>query len=269
MRRRILLGLAAAVIVVVVAAVAQQQPRTLLVLQWAAKAPPETPSVAVLIEMGVNDTKLAKTRDWSGSAKVAGAKVTHREGYRFRPGAGDKLLDGDGWEAKSHAGLRVPPKNPAVSKMEPIATVGIVLHLSDVQPDATLTIEPKEKELAEAKVKLEDVIGGKAQTLWDGGAVVRLISTANLVHESKTEDDFPAAAYGPDGTLWVAYTSYTDRVDERRIEQKNYKKQPDNFKDLYKPEFTDQVWIRSCQGGKWSDPIAVTGPSESIARCAP
>jgi hypothetical protein len=268
MKRRILLGLTAAAIVLAVMALASQQKRTLLLLEWASKAPAETPPVAVLIEMGVTDTKLAMTRDWSGQAAVTGAKVVHREGYRFRPGAGDKLLDGEAWEANSHTGLRVPPKLPAVSKMEPIATVGVVLHLAGVKADATLTVEPKNAELPKATVKLQDVLSGKSQTLWDGAAVVRVVSTATLVNDAKTEDDFPAAAYGPDGTLWVVYTSYTLRDENRRIEQKKYKSQPESFKDLYKPDHADQLWLKSYRGGKWSEPHAVTGSQESIARCA-
>ena len=181
---------------------------------------------------------------------------------------GDKLLDGNAWQASSHKGLRVPPKQPQITKLEPIATVGIVLHLADVQGDATLTIEPKDANLAKATVPLKDVLAGKSQSLWNGGAVVRLISTATLINDARTEDDFPAAAYGPDGTLWVAYTSYTVRDDTRRIEQKQFQKQPDSFKELYTPEFGDQVWLKSYRGGKWSEPIAVTGPKESIIRCA-
>src|SRR5205807_10163684 len=63
-------------------------------------------------------------------------------------------------------------------------------------------------------------------------------------------------------------TSYTVRDDSRRIEQKQLAKQPDSFKDLYTPEFGDQVWLKSYRGGKWSEPIAITGPKESIIRCA-
>jgi hypothetical protein len=268
MKRRMLLGLAAVVIMLAVVALASQRAASLLVLEWTSKAPAETVPVAVLIELGLNDTKLAKTHDWSGQASVTGAKVVLREGYRFRPSAGDKLLEGNAWEAKSHIGLRVPPKNPAVSKMEAIATVGVVLHLADFKPDATLTIEPKNADHSKATIKLKDVLAGKSQVLWDGAAVVRLVSTATLVNDAKTEDDFPAAAYGPDGTLWVAYTSYTVRDESRRIEQHKFKQQPDTFKDLYTPEFADQVWLKSYRGGKWTAPMAVTGPKESIARCA-
>jgi hypothetical protein len=269
MKRRILLVLTATVTMIALAAWAlQQRPASLLVLEWAKKAPAENPPVAVLIELGLEDHKTFKPRDWSGSAKIKGAKVVHREGYRFRPSAGDKLIEPDGWQASSHRGLRVPAKNPAVSKMEPIATVGVVLHLADVTDTAMLEIDLKNNPGPAVGMRLKDVLAGKPQLLWDGAAAVRLISTATPVALGKTEDDFPAACYGPDGTLWVAYISYTVRDDSRRIESPPYKEQPKNFKDLYTPEFGDQLWVKSYRGGKWSEPIAVTGPNQSLERCA-
>src|SRR5204862_4781224 len=135
MKRRLLLLFVVALIMVVVGAMAMQQRPTLLVLDWAHKAPKETPPVAVLVEFGVKDLK--KT-DYSGTAAVSGAKVVHREGYRFR--AEDKLVEPNGWSASSRAGVRVPAKTPQVSKMEPIATVGVVRHLADVKDDDRRTL---------------------------------------------------------------------------------------------------------------------------------
>ncbi len=265
MPRRYLLVAATAGIMVTVAVLAAQRRPGLLLLEWAHKAPAETSPVAVLLEMGLKDIKAV---DWSGRASVTGARVVRREGYRFRPSAGDKLTEPDGWQASSHRGLRVPAKNPAVSKMEPIATVGVVLHLADAKGDAALTITLKEGDKEKQTVRLAEILKGKKQELWGGSAAVRLISTAAPVVTAKTEDDYPAAAYGPDGTLWLAYVSYTVRDETRRIEQKPYKEQPENFKALYTPEFADQVWVKSYRAGKWSEPVAVTGPKESIARCA-
>jgi hypothetical protein len=249
--------------VVIAALATQRRQPNLLLLEWAHKAQMETPPVAILIEMGGKDKS---PRDWSGRATVAGGRVVHREGYRFRKE--DKLTEPDGWQASSHRGLRVPPKAPQVSKMEGLATVGVVLHLADLKGDATLTLERKDGELGKAEVSLKEVVSGKAQKVWNSLATVRLISTATPITQGKTEDDFPAACYGPDGTLWVAYVSYTLRDESRRIEQQPYKEQPESFKALYKPEFADQLFVKYFRGGKWSEPIAVTGPKESIARCA-
>src|SRR5262249_19365264 len=96
------------------------------------------PPAAVLIEMGLKDER---PTDWSSRAAVAGAKVVHREGYRFR--REDRLTDPGGWKASSHRGLRLPPRNPVTARLEGIATVGVVLHLADVKDDARLTVDPR------------------------------------------------------------------------------------------------------------------------------
>ncbi len=260
--KRALLLVAALVLVLGVSAMAVQEKHAFPLLDWAAKAPAGTPRVAVLLEFGLKDND---GRDWSGSARVAGAKVVHREGYRFREG--DKLTDPNGWEASSHRGLRAPKGKPQVTKLERIATVGVVLHLQDVQPGAKLRIETKKGEPA-ADVALDEVRAGKAHELWNGQAVARLVTAAAPAVTAKTEDDFPAAAYAPDGTLWMASISYTLRDPSRRIEAAALKGRPKDFAGLYHPGYADQLFLRSYRDGKWGEPIAVTGGQEDLARCA-
>jgi hypothetical protein len=260
--RSIVLVIVAVAAMVAVAALSEKKQTTLLLLDWANRGPKERPPAAVLIEMGTKDKQPAK---WSGRAVVNGAKVVHREGYRFRPD--DKLSDPDRWEASSHWGLRVPPRNPAVRAMEGIATVGVVLHLSDIQDDASLSITTAHEGAEKAELPLKDVLAGRAQELWGGKARVRLVTTATPLTSDKTEDDFPAAAYGPDGTLWVAYISYKLRDESRRIEQKNFDAQPSDFKALYTPEFADQLFVKYYRDGKWGEPLAITGPKEDLMRC--
>jgi hypothetical protein len=263
MKRRFLLVALAVVVMAGVAILAEGKKKSLLVLDWAAKAKMETPPVSVLIEMGLKDDK---PTSWSGKASVAGAKVVKREGYRFRKE--DKLIEPDGWVASSHHGLRVPPGNPGVLKAEGIAPVGVVLLLADAGADATLTIEPEDRDLPKAGVKLADVLAGKPVALWDGRAHVRRVSTATPLVTGKTENDFPAAAYGPDGTLWLAYISYTLKDESRRIEQQPLKHQPADFKAYYTPQFGDQLFVKYLRDGKWSEPLAVTEANQDLVRCA-
>ncbi len=260
--RNIVLVVAAVAAMIAVAALSEKKQPNLLLLEWANRGSKERPPVAVLIEMGMKDKEPEK---WSGLAVVNGAKLVHREGYRFRPD--DKLLDPDRWEASSHRGLRVPPRSPAVARMEGIATVGVVLHVNEITDEASLTLSTVHEGADKAEVKLKDVLAGRTQELWGGKARVRLVTTANALTSGKTEDDFPAAAYGPDGTLWVAYISYTVRDESRRVEQKNLDKQPSDFKALYTPDFADQLFVKYYKDGKWSEPLAITGAKEDLVRC--
>jgi hypothetical protein len=262
MKRHVLLLATVAAMLAIAAVGSQKKPR-LLVLEWASKAKLEAPPVAVLIEMGLKD---AKPRTWANRATVTGARVVHREGYRFRDG--DRLIDPDAWQASSHRPLRLPPKNPAAAKTERLASVGVVLHLAEVQPDAVLTLDAWPDLSGKTTVPLKDVLGGRPKYLLDEGVVVRLVSTATPVVTDKTEDDFPAAAYGPDGTLWLAYVGYHVRDENRRIEQRPLKEQPADFKAFYTPDFRDQVFVKYFRDGKWSEPIAITDAKQDIVRCA-
>jgi hypothetical protein len=266
MKRRRPLILVALAVMVAVGLLAAQKPKSegkLLLLDWAAKSSMDTPPVAVLVELGIKDTEPAKR---NGKAVVSGAKVVHREGYRFRDG--DKLTEPDGWEASSRRPIRVPRMQPAVAKTEGIDTIGVVLHLADLKDDAALTVERTGDEKEKEKVSLKEVLSGKPVTIFGGAARLRLLTTATPVATGKTEDDFPAACYGPDGTLWVAYVAYHVRDDDRRIEQKPLKGQPKDFKALDTPEFADQVMVKYNRGGKWSEPITITDDKQDIVRCA-
>jgi hypothetical protein len=264
-RNRIIFGASAVAVFVLAAIFAQKKPASsLLVLDWASKCSLERPPLAVLIEFGHKDTTPV---DWSGEVTAANAKIVHREGYRFRPGAGDKLTDA-GWKASSHRGIRVPQGQPAVARQEGIATIGVVLHLNEIQSDAALLITVTGEDKAKVKLPLADVLAGKPASILDGKGVVRLVSTAMPIATGNTEDDFPAACYGPDGTLWVAWVAYHVLEDSRRIEARNFREQPKDFKAYYTPEFRDQIFAKSYRDGKWSEPIPVTGAREDIVRCA-
>ncbi len=259
--RRILSAVAAAALVFVVVVFALQPSASLPMLDWARKAGPVKPRVAILLEFGVKDVT---PRDWSGAAHVSGARVAQREGYRFRDK--DQLVGADSWEASSRPPVRAAKGVPAVTKLEPIASVGVVLHLEDVTPDAKISVTLKSGEKAE--VALAEVVAGKNALLWKDGAVARLVTAAAPIATSKAEEDHPAACHGPDGTLWIAYIAYAHREPNRRIETVPMQEHPKDFKSFYKPEFAEQLFVKSHKDGKWSEPIAITDAKQDLGRCA-
>jgi hypothetical protein len=262
MRQRSLGLLVVVSIMGAVVALSTPKDSNLLLLEWAAKAQDEPPPAAVLIELGLTDTK---PKTWSGQATLTGAKVVHREGYGFRDA--DKLVGADAWTAASHRPLRVP-QNPAVIRMAGIIPVGIVLHLADIKQDASLALTVAGSKPEKVEVALKDVLAGQPKKVLDGAVRVRRISAAQPITRSQAENDFPAAAYGPDGTLWVAYIGYHLVEESRRIEVPSLKAQPTNFRSYDTPTFGDQLFVQYSRAGKWSKPIAVTGAREDLVRCA-
>jgi hypothetical protein len=275
MRRPLLLLASTAAIVLCALGNSQQKP-PLLLLDWANKAHNAKAPVAVLIELGLRDTE---PTSWSGRAVVKGARLVDREGYRFLEA--DALLEPDGWKASSYLsvrplgarGPRQPParrqagRGQASRVIGRIATVGVVLHLTDITPQASISIEAGEENGSET-VALADVIAGGRKPLWDGKGVVRRVSSEMPVATEKTEDDFPAAAYGPDGSLWVAYVSYTVKDERRRRRFMEIREQPGSFASFVRPDFGDQLFVKVYRESRWSAPVAVTGPHEDLMRCA-
>jgi hypothetical protein len=260
MSKKYLLFVGVSAAMVAVAAIAVERPSDFPTLAWARKSQQEVPGVAILIEMGLKDQKPAS---WDNRAIFTGARVVERSGYRFK--AGDQFMEPDGWKAMSR-GRGQGPRPALLTSTELPGSVGVIYHLDNVRPDATLTL--KSPAGADTVIPLPPVLAGRLHVLWQGQAVVRRISATVSVVASKTEDDFPAACHGPDGSLWLAYISYTVRDEGRRINQKPLKQQPANFKAFVQPEFGDQLWVKYRKDKRWSQPIAVTGPHEDLFRCA-
>src|SRR5260370_31478047 len=100
MKRWVVFGVALAAMMGVSALALQQRPG-LLLTTWASKAQADSPTTAVLIELGTQDSQ---PRDWSGHATIRGAKIVKRIGYRFP--TGDQLLQPAPREASSHRCLK-------------------------------------------------------------------------------------------------------------------------------------------------------------------
>jgi hypothetical protein len=260
MRRRNRLLLVVAVVSMTAVAVLFGQKKTpWAALEWSKRAYPEALPVAVLIEFGLKDTEPTAHE---GHFSVKGARVVRSEGYRFR--STDKFTKPDTWLASSHQPLRRPPRRPDLAKADKIATVGIVVHLTTVRPGAELIVHPHSADLKNEIVPLEDVLEGKSYPFWNGNAVVRRVSAATQVNEAGTEDDFPAAAHGPDGTLWVAYISYNPHGVQSELP---LNKQPADFKAYVTPGYADQLFVRYYRDRRWGELIPFTGAKEDLVRC--
>jgi hypothetical protein len=262
-RRHVCLAaLALATMIAVGALPGREKPRPLL-LDWAVRMFPEAPPAAVLVEMGLKDRE---PTNWSCRFSLTKARLLRREGYRFGPG--DQTRGANAWVATTHRPPRLPPRRPDLRRMEPVATVGVVFHISDILPGAELRLEPYRPDLQPATIPLDDVLAGRTQAIWDGAAVVRRVSGTVALSGGQTEDDFPAAAYGPDGTLWLAYVTYMVRDEARRVEATPLPSQPAEFKALDRPGFSDQLVVRYYRDKRWSAPLEVTGYREDLLGCA-
>jgi hypothetical protein len=110
---------------------------------------------------------------------------------------------------------------------------------------------------------LAELAPGVVKTFLKGQASVEPETGAVRLTTSPTEDDYPALARAPDGTLWLAYSEYqqgSPLIAERAL--------AGNFETLVTTGHGDQILLQRFDGKLWHPPLEVTEPGLDIWRPA-
>ncbi len=121
----------------------------------------------------------------------------------------------------------------------------------NVPPQAVLSVTTNQGDFSLTPASLQL---GERKTFVKGRVTVTRTTVPTLITQSETEDDWPAAARAPDGSVWVAYLSYKNGppLDALRIHTQH------TFDDLVPKGNGDQVRLVRFDGRKWSEPLKVT-----------
>ena len=164
--------------------------------------------VALRVRFGMKDKE---PTDWSGKVEVSGGgKVESIRGVRWMPG---DHAEGNSFVVntrRQQAQGRAERQRVAAGGVMPMTDNGIVLTLSGAAPDATVTIDAKP---GKATVKLADLRLGQRVPHMDGQVEVERVPAASVLADTMADEDYPAAAVGKDGTVYVAYLSFTRGKD--------------------------------------------------------
>jgi hypothetical protein len=105
----------------------------------------------------------------------------------------------------------------------------------------------------------------------NGAAAVERMPADFPLTKSTTEDDFPAAAAGPAGTVWVAYVAYRYGQPEAP-QQQPVREAPRLFDSLRPTGNGDQVRLGRLtprgDAADWAEVAALTEPGQDVARPA-
>jgi len=266
--------------------------RTLACLVWTlwsgafAAEPPQTPphSVRFLIRFGLQDKAPTK---WDGEVRVSdGAQVVRIEGWRFgredrqrgrdarkasAPLLARAQVEGSRWQATTRPIL---PNNPFQMRIPtdqmPPSDNGILVTLNNASPTTRIEITTPQGNFGFA---LGDVPYGKltgelaqpGRPALDGQADVRRTPPTWQLTAGSEEEDFPAAASAPDGTLYLAYVAFTHGKDF--LLPKPITEPPKDFAYLAEPTGGEKVMMMSFKNGGWSAPTEIAS-GQDIFRCA-
>lgn len=240
--------------------------------------------IGLRIRLGLNDEQPTQ---WDGTVEVSSGKVVHIGGWRFAKG--DEIDGTRGWKCSTRPMAQGPrgnnqkkaaaaAANRAPGKKQPLNDNGVVVSLTDVNDDSTVTIKTEQGTFA---VKLAELKYGDIVEYLQGAVEVERSAASSPLTKMRSDEDYPAAAVAADGTKYVAYVSFThgDRSAFRPLEQpgaattfvnsgRGWTKPPEDFSFLSKPVGGDKVVLRVEQNGAWADAIDVTPGGGDIYKCA-
>jgi hypothetical protein len=267
--------------------------RRLLVPAWAlvallvavsllpAGAPPQPPAEAVA-RSGVLDPDLFCLRlllgmddqtvtPCSGTVRLDRGEVVALEGWRFRKG--DRIGENGSWRATSHtvrkgvgnvprpgqAGATLPRQTGPSTFGPPVTPNGVVLALR-APLTATLAVETDRGRFS---VPLADLASGAPRRYLGGEVEAQRVPASAPLREGPSQDDFPAAAAGRDGAVWVAFVHHEPRGPEF-VEA--LRQRPKSFADFVPQGGGDQIKLIRFSGGRAAAPIDVTEPGLDVWR---
>jgi hypothetical protein len=205
-------------------------------------APMPLDGVAVQLTLGLKDTQ---PTDWDGDIKLSAGKVVRLEARLVQ----QDRLEGSAWKMRSRR--QGPAQNAPMRPVQLFATL-----------DAPLTAKAEvTTRQGNFSFTLGDLKFGTPATFLDGAAAVERVPLSAQITHSPDEEDFPACALAPDGTIWCAYVAYKHGSPINPDEVFSGK-----FDSLVTKGNGDQIKLMKFDGKAWSAPIDVTEAGKDVWR---
>ena len=81
------------------------------------------------------------------------------------------------------------------------------------------------------------------------------------------EEDYPSAAAGKNGDVWLAYVEFHHNPEHNSL-RAALRQPPKDFSKWKSPTGGDQIFARKFSGGVWGKPIAITPAGGDLYRSA-
>ncbi|MGH9721371.1 MAG: TolB family protein [Bryobacteraceae bacterium] len=212
--------------------------------------------VGVRILLGLTDKDPVR---WDGAVTARGAKITAIEPWRFE--TEDSLGAGNTWKMSTRA-IRLFGAAQALQP-RPVVANGLVVWV-DQADGAELDIKTAQGNFT---ARLAEIPYGKRITALNGRAMVDRVPPVTRLTSNADEQDYPAAAAGKGGAVWVAYLEFKHHPDHNRL-RANFAEAPANFDAMKTAPGGDQILVKRFASGAWSEPIAITEPGGDLYRPA-
>ena len=197
---------------------------------------------------------------WDGRLTVSQGSVRQIRLWRDDPR--DNVQDTH-WKLGTHRAVAWFQSQRRPGRTAAPADAALVVEVGEVTLGTELKFETEQGDFSFA---LKEIELGTASIFL--GGLVEVVRMPNVVTilSAPTEDDYPSAALGADGRLYVAYVAFTHGEGFRRRDPLSAP--PDDFAYLSQPPGGDQVLLLRLDDDKWTGPLAVTPPGQDVYRTA-
>ncbi len=202
-------------------------------------------TVSLEIRPGLKDTE--KTI-WDGTIEVSEGRVIEIESFTK-----NKRSKSDNGRFKARSVIQKQNKKDVVNRSRMYVRL-------DAPESATVTFSTAPGKF---QFKLSDLAIGASKRFLNDQVRVEREQNAVRLTGPETEDDYPAAAKGKDGAVWLAYVSY---LPSRPILMERVKAH--SFEELEPKDNGDQILLRRFDGKVWHVPLDVTGEGLRVWRPA-
>jgi hypothetical protein len=208
---------------------------------------------SVRILLGIGDTEPVR---WDGTITPSGGSITSINGWRFE---GSDGISGSVWHCSTHTARLFGGTSPVFSKVNNIVANGIVVSFTG---DASFKVTTAQGDF---EFSLSELAYGKPTARLSGRVWIDRIPPTTQLTKTKDEEDFPAAAAGKNGEVWLSYIEFHHNPAHNEL-RAALDARPQDFSKWKSPTGGDQVFVRKQAGGVWGQPIPVTAAGLDVFR---
>lgn len=231
-------------------------PGVLLALMIGVSLPAKA-QIGVRVLLGVTDEAATK---WDGSVSAEGTRVTRLDPWRF--GKEDAINDDGSWQISTRPVLSF--FHLIVHRTPPIGDNGIIVWLSEENPNAEIKVKTVQGNF---EFRLSDLPYGRYVYELGGRVALDRVPANTQLTNTPDEEDYPAAAVGANGEIWLAYLQFRHNPDHNKLRAPLTEPVKD-FAPYSTPTGGDQVFVKHFADNKWGDPIAVSAAGGDLYRPA-
>ena len=215
--------------------------------------------VSIRILFGVGDSESVR---WDGAIAAQGGKIASLAPWRFE---GTDAIVGATWHLNTHP-IRLFNAGTQVSSrgVSNVVVNGLIVNLSDTGGNTALKLTTAQGDFT---VALDEVAYGKPVPKLNGRVLVDRIPPSVQLTNTPDEEDYPSAAAGKNGDVWLAYVQFHHNPEHNSL-RAALETAPKDFAKLKSPTGGDQIFARKYSGGAWGKPIAITAPGGDLYRSA-